>query len=165
MRILISIKPVLYISSSRAAAGENSHMAKRALKLSVRIPNFQTDAKAWRRAIHTAIAEVQKRGNVQYSKTDKLQVEICFYLHNPKLTILDLDNRVKDVFDALQGFIYDKGKGGLTPIIPNDNQVYRLIVEKRFPPKVNLASLSTILIRRYDYDARTAATPRDTRKH
>jgi Holliday junction resolvase RusA-like endonuclease len=140
-------------------------MAKRALKLSVRIPNFQTDAKAWRRAIHTAIAEVQKRGNVQYSKTDKLQVEICFYLHNPKLTILDLDNRVKDVFDALQGFIYDKGKGGLTPIIPNDNQVYRLIVEKRFPPKVNLASLSTILIRRYDYDARTAATPRDTRKH
>lgn len=140
-------------------------MPKRALKLSVRIPNFQTDAKAWRRAIHAAIVEVQQQGNVRYSKTDKLQVEICFYLKNPKLTILDLDNRVKDVFDALQGFMYDKGKGGRAPIIPNDNQVYRLIVEKRFPPKVNLASLSTIVIRRYDYDERTARTERNTRKH
>jgi Holliday junction resolvase RusA-like endonuclease len=140
-------------------------MAKRALKLSVRIPNFQTDAKAWRRAIHAAVTDVQKRGDVRYAKTDKLQVEICFFLRNPKLTILDLDNRVKDVCDALQGFIYDKGKGGLKPIIPNDNQIYRLIVEKRFPPKVNLASLSTIVIRRYDHDGRTARTERNTRKH
>jgi len=140
-------------------------MPKRPLKLRVRIPNFQTDARAWRRAIHAAITDVQKRGDVRYTKTDKLQVEICFYLRNPKLTILDLDNRVKDVCDALQGFIYDKGKGGLKPIVPNDNQIYRLIVEKRFPPKVNLASLSTIVIRRYNNDARTAATERDTRKH
>jgi Holliday junction resolvase RusA-like endonuclease len=140
-------------------------MAKRSLKLSVRIPNFQTDARAWRRAIHAAISDVQKRGDVHYTNTDKLQVEICFFLRNPKLTILDLDNRVKDVCDALQGFIYDKGKGGLKPIIPNDNQIYRLIVEKRFPPKVNLASLSTIVIRRYDHDLRTARTERNTRKH
>jgi Holliday junction resolvase RusA-like endonuclease len=139
-------------------------MAKRPLRLRVRIPNFQTDARAWRRAIHAAITDVQKRGEVRYEKTDKLQVEICFYLRNPKLTILDLDNRVKDVCDALQGFIYDKGKGGLKPIIPNDNQIYRLIVEKRYPPKVNLTSLSTIVIRGYDNDARTAKTERDTRK-
>lgn len=86
-------------------------MAKRPLKLSVRIPNFRTDARLWRRAIHSAVADVQKRRDVSYTKNDKLQVEICFYLRNPKLTILDLDNRVKDVCDALQGFIYDKGKG------------------------------------------------------
>jgi Holliday junction resolvase RusA-like endonuclease len=124
-----------------------------------------TDAAAWRRAIHLAICEVQDRSNVRYSDSDKLEVEIRFHLRNPKLTILDLDNRLKDVLDALQGFVFDKGKGGLKPIIPNDNQIYRLIVEKRLAPKKNLEQLSTIVIRRYAGDRRTALEPRDRRKH
>ena len=141
-------------------------MAKRSLKLSARIPNFMKDAEAWRRAIHAAIVEVQDRGNVRYSDTDKLEVEIRFHLRNPKLTILDLDNRLKDVLDALQGFIGEKGKSrALRPIIPNDNQIYRLIAEKRLAPKVNRAALSTIVIRRYDRHGGTALQPRDTRKH
>src|SRR5437773_1021687 len=103
-------------------------MAKRSLKLSARIPNFMKDAEAWRRAIHAAVVEAQDRGKVRYSDTDKLEVVIRFHLGNPKLTILDLDNRLKDVLDALQGFIGEKGKSGaLRPIIPNDNQIYRLI--------------------------------------
>lgn len=123
------------------------------------------DAEAWRRAIHAAIAEVQDRGNVRYSSADKLEVEIRFHLTNPKLTILDLDNRLKDVLDALQGFIGEKGKSGaLRPIIPNDNQIYRLIAEKRLAPKVNRAALSTITIRRYDNHGGTAREPHDTRK-
>ena len=140
-------------------------MAKRSLKLTARIPNFMKDAKAWRRAIHAAIIEVQDKSNVRYSHTDKLEVEIRFHLQNPKLTILDLDNRLKDVLDALQGFIGDKGKSGaLKPIIPNDNQIYRLIAEKTLAPKVNRAALSTIVIRRYDHHGATASAPRDTRK-
>ena len=140
-------------------------MAKRGLKLSVRIPNFMKDAAAWRRALHAAIIEVQDRGNVQYSNTDKLEVEICFHLSNPKLTILDLDNRLKDVFDALQGFVGDKGKSGeLRPIIPNDSQIYRVIAEKRLAPKINREALSTIVIRRYDRHGGTARELRDTRK-
>jgi Holliday junction resolvase RusA-like endonuclease len=141
-------------------------MAKRGLKLSVRIPNFMGDAKAWRRAIHAAIVKVQDQGAVQYSDTDKLEVEIRFHLRNPKLTILDLDNRLKDVLDALQGMIGEKGKSGeLRPIIPNDNQIYRLIAEKRLPPKADREALSTIVIRRYDHHGGTARSPRDTRKH
>jgi len=140
-------------------------MAKRGLKLSVRIPNFMKDAAAWRRAIHAAIVEVQDRGTVRYSETDKLEVEICFHLSNPKLTILDLDNRLKDVLDALQGFIGDKGKSGaLRPIIPNDNQIYRLIAEKRLAPKMNRAALSTMVIRSYNRHAGAVSDPRDTRK-
>jgi hypothetical protein len=141
-------------------------MAKRGLKLSVRIPNFMKDSKAWRRALHAAIVEVQDRGSVRYSDTDKLEVEVRFHLRNPKLTILDLDNRLKDVLDALQGFIGEKGKSGvLRPIIPNDNQIYRLIAEKRLAPKVNRSALSTIVIRRYDRHGGTAREARDTRKH
>lgn len=84
------------------AGSNHKTMAKRSLKLSARIPNFMKDAEAWRRAIHAAIVEVQDRGNVRYTDTDKLEVEIRFHLRNPKLTILDLDNRLKDVLDALQ---------------------------------------------------------------
>jgi Holliday junction resolvase RusA-like endonuclease len=141
-------------------------MAKRGLKLSVRIPNFMVDAKVWRCAINAAIVKVQKQSTVQYAETDKLEVEIRFYLRNPKLTILDLDNRLKDVLDALQGFIGEKGKSRtLTPIIPNDNQIYRLITEKRLAPKANRGALSTIVIRKYDHHGATARLPRDTRKH
>ena len=141
-------------------------MAKRSLKLSVPIPNFMSDGPAWRRALHAAIVKVQDRGSVQYSDTDKLEVEICFHLRNPKLTVLDLDNRLKDVFDALQGFVGEKGKSGeLRPIIPNDRQIYRVIAEKRLAPKVNRAALSTIVIRRYDGHGATVREPRDTRKH
>lgn len=86
-------------------------MAKRGLKLSVRIPNFQK-ATDWRRGINRAVAEAQKKGPVAYNDTDKLEVQIKFYLRNPKLTVLDIDNRLKDVFDALQGFIGEKGKSG-----------------------------------------------------
>jgi Holliday junction resolvase RusA-like endonuclease len=140
-------------------------MAKRALKLSVRIPNFMTDGRAWRRSLHAAIIE-QNRRHVQYAASDKLEVEICFYLKNPKLTILDLDNRLKDVFDALQGFVGEKGKTGeLKRIIPNDNQIYRVIAEKRLAPKSNREALSTIVIRRYSRHTGTIRTPRDTRKH
>jgi len=141
-------------------------MAKRSLKLSVRIPNFMTDARDWRRAIHAAIVEAQDQSNVRYSGTDKLEVEIRFHLRNPKLTILDLDNRLKAILDALQGFIGEKGKSGaLRPIIPNDSQIYRLIAEKRLAPKVNRDALSTIVIRRYDRHGGTVRGPRDTRKH
>lgn len=141
-------------------------MAKRSLKLTVRIPNFMKDAREWRRAIHAAIVKVQDQGNVKYSDTDKLEVEIRFHLRDRKLTILDLDNRLKDVLDALQGMIGEKGKSGeLRPIISNDNQIYRLIAEKRLAPKVNREALSTIVIRRYDRHAGTARAPRGFRKH
>jgi Holliday junction resolvase RusA-like endonuclease len=122
--------------------------------------------RGWCRAIHAAIVEVQKQGPVQYLETDKLEVEIRFHLRDRKLTVLDLDNRVKHVFDVLQGFIGDKGKTGeLRAIIPNDNQIYRLIVEKRLPPKKDRTALSTIIIRGYHHHKGTARAPREFRKN
>jgi Holliday junction resolvase RusA-like endonuclease len=140
-------------------------MPKRALKLTVRIPSFETGVLAWRKKIHEAIAKIQKRGKVRYGENDKLEVEVCLYLTNPQLTKLDLDNRAKTILDALQGFMLDKGKGGLPWIIPNDDQIYRLIIEKRLPPKANLAALSKIEIRGYNHHVGTAKSKRDYRKH
>jgi len=141
-------------------------MAKRPAKLTVRIPNFINDPMEWRRVINRAIVDAQARHQVQYDDNDKLEVQICLYLRDRKLSILDVDNRVKQILDALQGCIGDKGKSGrLTRIIPDDNQVYRIIAEKRMAPKKDPDALSTIVIRRYDNHRGTARAPREFRKH
>ena len=83
-------------------------MRKRRLKLTARIPNFMSDSVAWRKGIYAAVTKAQRRAGVRYSKTDKLEVEVCFHLEGHRLTKLDLDNRLKQVGDALQGFMHDK---------------------------------------------------------
>lgn len=140
-------------------------MSKRRMKLTAKIPNYAADGAAWKRAIYDAVAKAKRRAKVHYLPDDKLEVQIRFHLEGHKLTTLDLDNRLKQVGDALQGFINDKGASGLEPIIPNDNQIYRLVAEKRLAPKVNCDALSTIIIRLYSGDARTVADPRETRKN
>ena len=143
-------------------------MRKRKLTLVAKIPNHVADGVTWKRGIYEAVTEAQRRAGVHYSDSDKLDVEVRFHLTGHKLTKLDLDNRLKAVGDALQGFINDKGRldGGSKrkPIIPNDNQIYRLVAEKRLPSKHDLDAPSTITIRRYTGDARTVADPRETRK-
>jgi Holliday junction resolvase RusA-like endonuclease len=64
---------------------------------------------SWKQAIYDAVTKAQKLAGVCYSDTDKLEVEVRFHLQGHKLTKLDLDNRLKQVGDALQGFINDKG--------------------------------------------------------
>ena len=142
-----------------------AHDAETSLKTYSENPRLRCGLGGWKTAIYNAVADAQWRARVRYSESDKLDVEVCFYLRGHKLTKLDLDNRMKQVGDALQGFINDKGAGGRTPIIPNDNQIYRLTAEKRLPAKQNLEALSTITIRAYNGDARTVADPRETRKH
>ncbi len=136
------------------------------MKLNVVVPKYLADRKEWRRQINAAIVSAQANGRVAYNKDDKLEVQIRFYLRNRKLTILDVDNRLKDVLDSLQGFIGDKGKKGiLGPIIPNDNQVYRIVAEKRLPPKKDKEATGTILIRKDNHHPATARSPREFRKH
>lgn len=48
----------------------------------------------------------------------------------------DVDNRLKDIMDALQGRTGGSKKIRiLSPIIPNDKQIYQVTVEKTSPPK------------------------------
>ena len=114
-------------------------MAKRPLKLHFRIPPYRGPRNAWRRLIHAAASEAQQRIGVRYLDTDRLQVEVWLYHDGGALGRHDADNRLKDVLDALQG-----GAGGpkavrtLTPLIPNDRQIYRVAVERCEPPKQSL---------------------------
>ena len=48
----------------------------------------------------------------------------------------DVDNKLKDIMDALQGRAGGSKKIRRSPpIIPNDKQIYRVTIEKALPPK------------------------------
>lgn len=110
-------------------------MAKRPLKLTLRIPPYKRPRNAWRETLHKAVLDVQRKSPVAYSENDKLEVEVRLYMNDLALRFHDIDNRLKDILDALQGRAGGSKKvRRLLPIIPNDNQIYRVVIEKCRPP-------------------------------
>lgn len=112
-------------------------MAKRPLNLKVRIPPYRTPRNAWRRDIHKAVLESQKKAKVSYGTRDRLEIRARLYLHEHGLFFHDVDNRLKDIMDALQGRVggtRTKKNRLRRPIIPNDSQVWRVTIEKGPPP-------------------------------
>lgn len=62
---------------------------------------------------------------------------MMLYLSQKKrILIHDVDNRLKDVLDALQGHFRDKKATRARRLFKNDNCVYRVTVEKRKVPKL-----------------------------
>jgi len=110
-------------------------MAKRPLKLNIRIPPYENPRNAWRKKLHKIVLKRQRRSPVRYLEDDHLEVAVRLYISGSGLSIHDVDNRLKDILDALQGRAGgSKAKRTLLPIIPNDRQVYRVIIEKAEPP-------------------------------
>ena len=114
-------------------------MPKRPLKLKVRIPEYAPPRNTWREAIHQAVTAAQQTTSVSYRPDDRLEVVLRLYFTDGLATeIHDVDNRLKDCLDALQGRVggtKTKARRALPPIVPNDRQIWRVIVEKRHAPK------------------------------
>jgi hypothetical protein len=114
-------------------------MPKRPLKLKIRIPEYAAPRNSWRQAIHAAVARVQQRSRVTYQPDDRLEVNLRLYFTDDRASeIHDVDNRLKDCLDALQGRIggtKTKAPRGVPPILPNDRQTWRVIVQKGLAPK------------------------------
>ena len=111
-------------------------MAKRKTKLTIRIPPYQSPRNTWRQKIHRITSLEAKRAEVSYRSTDRLELKIHVYLKDRALFFHDLDNRLKDIMDALQGRAGGSKKTRtLSAIIPNDNQIFRILIEKSIPPK------------------------------
>lgn len=110
-------------------------MAKPRIRLHVRIPPYQHPRNAWRNAIHAeATKEAQARG-VSYNPDDRLELSIKLYMDEVGLRFHDVDNRLKDIMDALQGRVGgSNSRRRLPAIIPNDHQVFRVLIEKMIPP-------------------------------
>lgn len=112
-------------------------MAKRRMKLVVTLPPYQPRRMAWRREINARVQERRRDLKLSYAKDDKLTVSIRLYLQRPgHRSVMDVDNCAKQIMDALQGrFGGSKKKKYGKRLIPNDSQVWRLIIEKMPPPK------------------------------
>jgi hypothetical protein len=122
-------------SQAQAVVLKRTQMAKRPLKLSIRIPPYENPRDAWRKKLHHIVRARQRRSTVRYLETDRLEVVVRLYISGSALAIHDVDNRLKDILDALQGRAGgSKAKRTLVPIIPNDRQVHRVIIEKAAPP-------------------------------
>jgi len=110
-------------------------MPKRRLTLHVRIPPYEPPRNAWRHRLHCAIVSEQRLRRVRYRSTDLLELHIKLYIPGKSLEAHDVDNRMKDVMDALQGRAGGpKSERALAAIIPNDRQVYRATMVKSAPP-------------------------------
>lgn len=114
-------------------------MPKRRLTLKIRIPEYRHPRNAWRVAIHRAVLDAQRATDVRYHADDRLELILKLYFRAERsAAIHDVDNRLKDCLDALQGRVggtKTKGRQLLPAIIPNDRQVWRVVVEKRLEPK------------------------------
>jgi Holliday junction resolvase RusA-like endonuclease len=111
-------------------------MAKRRTKLETRIPPYQSPRNTWRKKIHRIASLEAEKAEVSYRSTDKLELKVRLYLKDRTLFFHDLDNRLKDIMDALQGRARGSKKIRTLPaIIPNDSQIYRVVIEKALPPK------------------------------
>jgi Holliday junction resolvase RusA-like endonuclease len=110
-------------------------MPKARQKLKFRLPEYVSPRNAWRKEIHKAAMAAVKKQKVSYPEDAKLAVEVKLYLRDRAIEIHDVDNRLKDILDALQGRMGgSKAVRRFVPIIHNDRQVYRVVITKSSPP-------------------------------
>ena len=111
-------------------------MAKRRQTARVRIPSYRYPRNVWRELIHAEVTKCVRSRKIKYNHKDKLELIITLYLDEKPLQFHDVDNRLKDIMDALQGRVGgSKSQHKVPPIIPNDHQIYRVTIEKMLPPK------------------------------
>jgi hypothetical protein len=109
---------------------------KKKKNIKIRIPLYSPPRLDWRRRIHKEMMIACKENNIHYDNRDKIELLLILYMTRSQLLFHDVDNRLKDIMDALQGRIGgSKSRTNYPPIIPNDHQIYRVVVEKKYPPR------------------------------
>ena len=79
-------------------------MAKISRTISTILPAYQRDRNQWRRNILDLVLKARRKAGVSYSPDDRFEVVVLLYLTKGKRhDIHDVDNRLKDILDALQG--------------------------------------------------------------
>jgi len=124
-------------------------MAKQLLSLKVRLPRYETPRNEWRKKLHASIITALKDKGIKYTEKNKLELHIVLYLQEPHIRFHDVDNRLKDIMDALQGRMGGSKKEQIFKrLIPNDRQIYKVTIEKRQPP-IQSHGLGHLEIKKY----------------
>ena len=100
----------------------------------INLPGYQRDRYRWRRQILRAVLLAKAEAGVTYAADARFEVVVLLYLKKGKRhDIHDVDNRLKDILDALQGrFGPTRDKKRL---IEDDRCISRAVIEKQPIPK------------------------------
>jgi len=124
-------------------------MGKQPLSLKVRLPRYESPRNEWRKKLHAGIMTAIKDKGIEYTTDQKLELRITLYLAEPHIEFHDVDNRLKDIMDSLQGRMGGSKKEQLYKrLIPNDRQIYKVTIEKKQPP-IQSHGLGHLEIRKY----------------
>lgn len=112
-------------------------MAKIRRTIKAVLPGYERNRYRWRRRILANVLRAARKTGVKYKLDDNFEVVVLLYLTKGKRhDIHDVDNRLKDILDALQGrFGGSKTKRSKYRLIRNDNHVCRVVIEKQQIPK------------------------------
>ena len=106
-------------------------MAKRRFTISATLPPYAPPRNEWRRRVHAAVLEAQTGRGVGYRESDQLELRVSIFLGQRSLDVHEIDERVKDILDALGGRIAGpRSRRRIAPIIPLPDQIRRIILEK-----------------------------------
>ena len=103
-------------------------MAKRRFTISATLPAYAPPRNEWRRKVHAAVLEAQTFRGVGYRENDQLELRVSLF-GTRELDIHEVDERVKDIVDALEGRIAGRrSRRRIAPIV-SSGQVRRLVLE------------------------------------
>ena len=106
-------------------------MAKRRFTIGATLPSYAPPRNEWRRRVHAAVLEAQTFRGVGYREGDRLELRVSLFLGGRSLDVHEIDERVKDILDALGGRIAGpRSRRRIAPIIPLPDQIRRIILEK-----------------------------------
>ena len=80
-------------------------MPKPRKTLRVPLPPYLAPRLAWRRGLLSVVRAAKRNRHIAYDESDRLALTVRLYLTGRNLDRIDVDNRLKDVMDALQGQI------------------------------------------------------------
>lgn len=108
-------------------------MVKTRRTITALLPGYERNRYRWRRRILANVLRAGSETGVKYATKDTFEVVVLLYLKKGKrYDIHDVDNRLKDILDALQGrFGGSKTIKSKSRLIQNDRQVCRVVIEKQ----------------------------------
>lgn len=78
---------------------------------------------------------------------------LVLYFDGVAIGFHDVDNRLKDILDALQGRMGGpKAARRYQPLIPNDSQIFRVTITKKLPPPQSHGLGHVTIARHREYD-------------
>lgn len=123
-------------------------MAKRRSSIVVELPGYARPRNEWRRRVHAVVLEALARRGVGYQDADRLEIRLALALEARPLSVHAIDERVKDVIDALGGRIAGpRSTRRIAPIVA-DEQIMRIVLEKA-PARRRGRALGELAIARY----------------